>query len=101
MPNLEEQAALLKNQSFLDKVSMALEKVATQIVGEAQDPNKEILHQKRHDLGDEVLNNDKTKTFAKAIISLGSLNLQSPDGDIEWAIGSVWDDIAGVEETDK
>ena len=47
------------------------------------------------------IQNDKTKTFAKAIISLGSLNLQSPDGDIEWAIGSVWDDIAGVEETDK
>lgn len=101
MPNFEQQAALLKNQTFLDRITMAIKKVATQVVGEQMQEGKDSLNEKRHKVGWQILNGDMTKVFAEAIVSLGTIDENSIDGDLEWAASAVFNDIAGVKKSEE
>jgi len=101
MPDFLAQAALLKNEEFLGRIKIAIKKVATQIEGEVQDPNKPELNEKRHKLGYDVLNNDMTQKFAEAIVSANTdINVNSTDSDLEFMASSIWNDIAGVKDSE-
>lgn len=92
-----EQATLLENEDFLKRIKIAVNKVATQVVGEIVDPQKEILASKRNKLGVQILNGEMTQPFAKAIVSANTdININSTDSDLEFMASSVFNDIAGV-----
>lgn len=93
---------LANNETFRSRVLIAMEKVATQIVGEAITPGDEVKHEKRHVLGVKVLTspNAWVMPFSYAVVSGGVLILASTDGDIEFTVVSVYDDLAGVSISD-
>lgn len=97
-----EQATLLENEDFIKRVKIAVKKTATNVVGEAIDPAKLELANKRHKLGYQVLNGEMTKVFAEAIVSNNTdININSTDGDLEFMVATVFNDIAGVKITEQ
>ena len=100
--DFKAQAALLKNQEFVERVEIAINKVAHQVGSEAKDVNKVQLYDKRHKLSYDVINSDMTKVFAKSIVSANTdINLNSTDSDLEFMASSVWNNIAGVQSDEK
>lgn len=97
-----EQAELVENLDFLKRVKIAIKKSATSILGEAVDSQHIVKHEKRHKLAFSVLNStDLTKMFAEAIVATNTdINLNSLDGDLEFMVATVFDDIAGVKAGD-
>lgn len=91
---------------------------ATQISGEDPSGKTAIEASKRHSLATRVLNGSQSMAmiFAKAVAaqpgfntvvdinSDGSLNYTgtgSLDGDLDYTVASIWDDVAGVSFADK
>jgi len=101
MGNFLEQANLLEVEDFMKRVKIAVKKTAVNVVGEALNPDKIELGDKRHKLGYQILNGDMTKVFAEAIVSANTdISLASQDGDLEFMAASVFNDIAGVKITE-
>jgi len=80
---------------------MATVKAAVAIVNEASTP-KPNIDRKRHDLAVQVLNNPtfENNAFTQAAIEAGSLVSASTDPQLDTAIASIWNGIAGVSVTD-
>ena len=97
-----EQAELAENPNFLKTVKIATKKVAVAIVGEAINQDKLEYHNKRHKLATQVLTGDMTQQFAEAIAAFNpSITIESPDGDIEFLVTAVFNDLAGVMSTER
>lgn len=97
-----DQAKLLENEDFIKRVKIAVKKTATYVVGEAIDPAKLELADKRHKLGYQILNGDMTTVFAEAIVSNNTdININSTDSDLEFMASIVFNDIAGVKITEQ
>lgn len=98
----KDQAELLKNQEFVDRVQIAITKVANQVGNENKDVNKPILYAKRNKLSYDVINNDMTKIFARSIVSANTdIKFTSSDADIEFMVSAVWNNVAGVQSDEK
>lgn len=88
------------NPDFKARIKILLIGSCIDIIGE--DPaNKTTAYiEKRHSLAVQILNNPEMfiERFAFAIVSYNSstINLDSPDGDIQWTINTVFSDIAGL-----
>lgn len=98
----KEQAALLKNEEFVERVEIAISKVAHQVGSEEKNLNKVALYDKRHKLSYDVINSNMTKVFARSIVSANTdINLLSTDNDLLFMVTSVWDNVAGVQADEK
>lgn len=100
--SLETQAAMAAHPTFRKRVQAAMAKAAEQILGE---PAATANRDERHALGTRILLPDGisryTDVFARMVAAnptIGGASDQSEvaDNDIEFAVVSVWDDIAGV-----
>ena len=120
--NLQEINELSKNSELRKRVKSAILVAATQISGE--DPTTvtpaltAIQAQKRHSRATLVINSSQkqAEVFANAIsaqpglystIQIGENDelvyegTGTLDGDIQFTVNSVWDDVAGVSYEDK
>lgn len=98
---LSDIATLADNPAFKTRIKGAMITSAVSIVGEAITDNKQILLDKRHILGVEILNSPDSKlaAFSYAVASNPTVlaaGLSATDGDIEFTVNSVFNDIAGV-----
>jgi hypothetical protein len=93
---------IAENQDFQKKVKGAMIKTAVLIVGELVIEGKETLGSKRHNLGVEILNspNSKITPFSYAVAANPAINVNSVDGDIEFTVVTVYNDIAGVQNSE-
>ena len=98
-----DQAALAVNSAFRDKVRVAAVIAALQVQGEDASTYSEQQYQKRQKLAGRVLANGGTGTleqFAWAVAANAAIDSSSSDGDIQFTVNSVWDDLAGVDAGD-
>lgn len=104
MGNFKEQAELAENAEFIKRVRTAVGKVCTFIIGEAWDNNKNIYHEKRHKLATDAINSLDlyARKFSDAITSANTdISLASTDSDIEFMCASVFNDLAGIKQTES
>jgi hypothetical protein len=113
---LADQAVLAVNPEWIPKVKMAMVKIALQIKGETQQRGFVSYYTKRSYLADVILGapisnsispqayNPNAMTletavarFSWAVASSVAINWDSTDGDLEFTVTAVWDDIAGVD----
>src|SRR5262245_31843873 len=92
---------LSQDATFQGRIRMASVKAAVAIVNEAASP-KSNVDRKRHDLAVRVLNSPSAMvtSFTQAAIEAGALVSGSTDTQLDTAIASVWNGIAGVASTD-
>ena len=77
---------------------MAMLKAAKDIVGEAKGAQTADAHHKRQDLAIKVINDSPTwaPIFAKACAAGSALDGGYGDVNLDTAVSSAWNDIAGV-----
>lgn len=90
------------NTAFANQVQMSIVKAATQIASEARTA-KDNLDQKRNTLAVRVLNAPTAmlSIFIYACIEGGALVSGATDAQIDGAVSSVWNGIAGVTSRDS
>ena len=84
---------------FRGKITACIAKVASTIAGEAKGVNTEIQWRKRGELAADVLRNPSgwLDQFAIATPATNAtIDTSSTDGDIEFQVTAIWDDMAGV-----
>lgn len=101
---LAQAVTLANDQTFIDRVTAAAVAAALQIQGEAPG-NTPTRAAKRSDLATAVLADPagQSSRFARAVAAnstIQSSGTEAPDGDIEFVIAAVWDDLAGVRYED-
>jgi len=97
--SFDSDKGLAGNSIFRIKVEMAMIKAAGQIAGETPaSPANIPKDDKRHDLTQNVYSNKEAwlDRFAHACAAKGTLSNASTDADVEFTVGEVWDDLAGV-----
>lgn len=97
-----DQAALAVNAAFRDRVKVATVIAAVAIQGEAVGAFSEQQYQKRQRLSSRVLTNPAgpLESFVWAVTANAAITSGSTDGDIQFTVNSVWDDVAGVDAGD-
>ena len=77
-------------------------KTAVVVLGEVLTPTKQILLDKRHNLAYEILNfpDSKLEAFCWAIAQHPTITILSIDTDIDTTLLSVFNDIAGVKNSE-
>jgi hypothetical protein len=97
---LIDQANLAVDPAFMARVQMAIVQAALQIVGEelGEDPD---LSYRRQSLGINVLQRpaEMAPQFSWAVAANPAITTEATDGDIQFTITTVWNDIAGVTST--
>ena len=101
MTSFDSRRGLAADGEFLNKVRVAIVKVALDVMGETPDAGPNIpKDDKRHALGEKVLVPGGPASylplFAEACAALGTLSTASTDADVEFTVTSIWDDLAGV-----
>lgn len=96
---------LANSPTFRNRVKGAMVTTAISVVGEALTPGKETLLDKRHSLGVEILNSTdgKVNSFALSVAANPTVlaaGEAATDGDIEFTVVSVYNDIAGVKNSE-
>lgn len=93
---------LAKNDTLIQKVEIMMWKVCQSVIGEADLANGGTypiaVVAKRHNLAIKCFNDsdEYKRRFAFAIFSLGVLDINVSDVNIEGYIGNVFNDLAGV-----
>lgn len=99
-----DQAALAADAQFRDRARVALATAAVQVMGEAQASYTDTQYGKRQALAYQVLQAAAggmwLEAFVWATVSNAAITGVSADGDIQFQVNAVWDDIAGVRITD-
>jgi hypothetical protein len=92
-----ESYELSVNPEFRKRIQIAIAKIALDVVGEASS-GIVVKDKRRKDLGIGILNNPSAyvERFSIAVVTNPVINSNSSDGDIEFTVSSVFDDIAGV-----
>lgn len=97
-----DTAALVQGDSdYRRKIQVAIVRSALDVVGEARpgvSTGAQAYYNQRHALGVAILNDSAAYVdrFAWAVAVNPVITAESPDGDIEYTVHSVFDDIAGV-----
>lgn len=95
---------LANNDTIQKRVIMLSLKIATQVTGETVSSSlTQTMIDKRHDFALRVFyNHDWAKNIiSSTIFSLGTLNKNSTDSDLEYTIVTIWDDLSGIKQKDK
>lgn len=96
---LADQATLARDETFRQRVAVAAVIAATQIAGEArQDGDYDAYYRAREGLAVDVLSNPEgfAIRFAYAVAANPVITADSNDGDLQYTVNSVWDDVAGA-----
>lgn len=96
-----DQAALAQDNDFRTRMQIGMIKVALEVVGEARPGEANgfyAYYNKRHELGTGVLTNPGAfvDRFAWATVTNSVITAASIDGDLEYMVVTIWDDLAGV-----
>jgi hypothetical protein len=106
------------NQNFKENIQVAILKAATQVSGEDPSGMSDEKRDKRHNLATAVIGSPGGYSIIFANICAAQSGLYSVitveeddsltytgggtlDGDIEFTVDSVWDDVAGVSYVDN
>jgi hypothetical protein len=99
-----DQATLAADQTFRDRVRVALATAATQVMGEAQNAYSDEHWGKRQGLAYEVLRAAASgmwlEAFVWGTVANAGITAQSTDDNIQFQVNAVWDDLAGVRIND-
>ena len=95
-----EQAALAADQTFRDRVRVALATAAVQVMGEAKETYSDVQYGKRQGLAFDVLRTAASgvllEAFIWAVVANAAITGASTDQDIQFTVNSTWDDLSGV-----
>lgn len=98
------QATLAADETFRDRVRVALATAAIQVMGEAVGDYSDTQFGKRQGLAYNVLTSAASGMWLEAFVWAAVANVaitdQSSDSDIQFTVNASWDDIAGVRITD-
>jgi hypothetical protein len=99
-----DQAALAADDTFRDRVRVAVATAAVQVMGEAIDAYSDTHFGKRQALAYQVLQTAAAgamlEAFVWATVANPAINTDSTDSDLQFTVNSAWDDLAGVRITD-
>lgn len=99
-----DQAALAADQTFRDKVRVALATAAVQVMGEDKAAYSDTHFGKRQDLAYRVLqaaaDGALLEAFVWATVANPEVTAASPDDTFQYQVNTVWDDLAGVRIND-
>lgn len=97
-----DQATLAKDTGFQDRVRVAIVTAATNVLGEAKGEKSDQVYGKRQYLAYQILTNSggHTERFSWAVAANPAVTAASNDGDIQFTVDSLIDDMAGVTGTD-
>lgn len=99
-----DQAALAADQTFRDRVRVALATAAVQIMGEDKGSYTDTEYGKRQALASEVLRAAASgmylEAFVWATVQNPAITAASLDSDIQFQVNAVWDDMSGIRGTD-
>lgn len=104
--SLQDQVDLTHDNAFAQRVFMAAVQAAKDIVGEDWgDGTHPAYHEKRNTLGQAVLNaggdNNVRSRFLWAVAASPAITAAATDSDIQFTVAQVWDDIAGVLNSER
>lgn len=95
-----EQATLAADQTFRDRVRVALATAAVQVMGEDQAAYSDEHFGKRQSLAFDVLRTAASgvllEAFIWATVQNAAITGSSLDSDIQFQVNAVWDDLSGV-----
>lgn len=96
------QAALAIDETFRLKVRVAMVTAAKDVMGEAKGSLSDTVFAKRQTFAYQVISNSAgyLDRFAWAVVSNAAITGASTDGDIQFTVNSLWDDLSGVTATD-
>jgi hypothetical protein len=99
-----DQAALAADQTFRDRVRVALATAAVQVMGEDKATYTDTHFGKRQDLAYRVLqaaaDGALLEAFIWATVANVAITASSSDSDIQFTVNAAWDDLAGVRIND-
>jgi hypothetical protein len=97
LANFVDATATPEAEDFRRRVQMAMVKVAIDVIGEAPTTNNET-DRKRFELAFQVLSSSQgfLNAFAMAVAANPAITAASSDGDLEFTVITVWNDLAGV-----
>lgn len=98
-----DQATLAKDLAFQDRIRVAITTAASNVLGEDKAAMSDQAYGKRQHLAYEVLHNSGgyTERFAWAVVANPAITAVSTDGDLEFTVSSLWDDLSGVTGLDQ
>lgn len=105
MPNLSAHAAVVKDAAFRERVQAAIVQAAINISGEVAGTTIPFKSQLRQNFAGLVLAGQVDMTSVIWAVSANSTILSEyaqggvaavPDGDIEFVVATVWDDLSGA-----
>lgn len=95
-----EQAALAADQTFRDRLRVAVSVAAVQVMGEDKATYSDVQYGKRQALAFDVLRaaggGQWLEAFVWATVQNAAITASSLDSDIQFQVNATWDDIAGV-----
>lgn len=99
-----DQAALAADQTFRDRVRVALATAAVQVMGEDKAAYSDVHFGKRQALAYEVLRAAADgmwlEAFVWATVQNVAITGSSLDSDIQFQVNASWDDLSGVRIND-
>jgi hypothetical protein len=97
-----EQAALATDVSFQNRVRVAMITAAVDVMGESKGVMTDSVYNKRQSFAYQVLSNSGgfLDRFAWAVVANVAITGASVDGDIQFTVNSLWNDLSGVTITD-
>lgn len=92
-----DQWSLANNEDFRKRIEVAIITAAVDINGETPSGNANI-DGKRKALALSIINSPSSyvERFAKSVVTNVAISVSSNDGDIQFTVNSVWNDIAGI-----
>jgi len=97
------QYTLSQDATFRSRIQIAMWKAAIDISGESRASLGNLQWIKRQALAASVLRSEPSvwiDQFALAVCQNEALSAASTDGDIQFTVNSIWDDMAGVVGSD-
>jgi hypothetical protein len=97
-----EQAALAADTSFQNRVRVAMTVAAVDVMGEAKGQMTDSVYNKRQSFAYQVLSSSAgyLERFTWGVVANVAITGASTDGDIQFTVNSLWNDLSGVTITD-
>lgn len=97
-----EQATLAVDTAFQARVRVAVVTAAKDVMGEAKGSMTDTVFNKRQTFAFSVINNSAgyLDRFVWGVVANAAITDASSDGDIQFTVNSLWDDLSGVAVTD-
>lgn len=98
-----DQLALASDQTFRDRVTVAMVTAALNVQGEAETPDHDSFYTKRSALAVGALTSPTlyADRFVWACVVNPAITADATDGDIQFTVNSVFSDLAGVRASEE